>query len=107
MQAVLGQCKKKDVGYKTVAIETAGVIIHSLQVDVFSQFWPLLPVVNPVSKKELTQASVKWCFMSFCAIVHHHLEHRCSRCLFKVFHCKKKMMECYIKHPMNKIRKKQ
>ena len=46
---MLAQCKKKDISYKTIAIESAGDIIESLQVDIFSDLWGILPINIPVS----------------------------------------------------------
>ena len=49
-EVMLSQCKKKPAGdYKAVAIESAGYIIESLEVDVFSKLLAILPVTNPVS----------------------------------------------------------
>ena len=49
MNALLGQCKKQDMAYKTVAIETTGVVLESLKVDRFSDFFNLLsPIINKV-----------------------------------------------------------
>lgn len=51
-----GQCAKKDLLYKTVAIDATGQIINSLKVDCFEEFYEILvPLVQrePVSPERM------------------------------------------------------
>ena len=50
IEGLLSQCKKRDLGYKAVAIETTGIILESLQVDKFTEFYEQLsPILDKVS----------------------------------------------------------
>ena len=55
VDALLGQCKKQDMAYKTVAIETTGIVLESLKVDRFSDFYNILsPIINKVWDTKVT-----------------------------------------------------
>lgn len=43
--AVLTQCRKKDLTYRTAALQCVGVVTESLKVDVFRD---LLEIVSPI-----------------------------------------------------------
>ncbi len=47
--AVLAQCRKKDVAYKTAALECLGDVLEVLEVDVFSQLFE--EIVSPILKQ--------------------------------------------------------
>ena len=49
--AVLAQCKKRDLTYKTAALECMGDVLEALKVDVFDQLFEdvLSPLFKPVS----------------------------------------------------------
>ena len=47
--AVLAQCRKKDIPYKTAALECLGDTLEALKVDVFSQLFE--EIISPILKQ--------------------------------------------------------
>lgn len=51
-QALLGQCRKRTLGYKAVAIATTGEVVDTLGVDIFAEFSDILfPLLTTVSEQ--------------------------------------------------------
>ena len=51
-QALLGQCRKRTLGYKAVAIATTGEVVDNLGVDIFAEFSDVLfPLLTTVSEQ--------------------------------------------------------
>ncbi len=49
VEIMLQQCKKHDIGYKSVAIATTGEVVESLEVDVFGELFSIIsPLVHQV-----------------------------------------------------------
>ena len=47
--SLLTQCKKKQIAYQVVAMDTMGEVASALQVDIFSEFVDIaLPILTPV-----------------------------------------------------------
>ena len=49
---MLGQCRKKDVKYRTVAIESSGKAAKALKVDCFSELFSVCQVILTPTKEE-------------------------------------------------------
>ncbi len=50
IEVLLQQCKKRDLHYRTVAIEITGEVVDSLEVDWFGElFSTLLPIIQQAS----------------------------------------------------------
>ena len=62
-QALLGQCRKRTLGYKAVAIATTGEVVDTLGVDIFAEFsnilFPLLTTVSEEPGSSLCGGCVK------------------------------------------------
>ena len=50
LQTLLGQCKKKDLSYRTTAIECTGDALESLKINVFHDFSEIIyAILEPAS----------------------------------------------------------
>ena len=50
LEAVLKECKKKDVLYRTTAMDSLGGILEAYSIDMFSEVFKLAQqTINPVS----------------------------------------------------------
>ncbi len=62
---MLQQCKKRDIGYKSVAIVTTGEVVESLEVDVFGELFSIIvPLVHQVGTISTTQTDLVGVFKS-------------------------------------------